>query len=52
MIPEVPTFLDKSALALQYLHLYKLNENKTEYYKGDRHIITIDAACKKRELIK
>ena len=51
MIPEVPIFLDKSSLTLQDLHLYKLNEDKTEYYKGDRHIFTVDAVCKKRKLI-
>ena len=51
MIPGVPIFLDNSALTLQDLHLYKLSENKTEYYKGDRQIFTVDAVCKKRKLI-
>ena len=50
LIPEVPILIDKSTLTYDDydLHRDKLNEDNTEYYKGDRHTSTVDAVCKKR----
>ena len=54
LIPEVPILIDKSTLTYDKndLHRDKLDEDQTEYYKGDRHMFTVDAVCKKRKLIK
>ena len=54
LIPEVPILIDKSTLTYDKndLHRDKLDEDKTEYYKGDRHMFNVDAGCKKRKLLK